>query len=298
MRRVLVVVLWSGLMTLASLSSEAASAPAPSPSPSVWGVSLFNGRDLSGWDTWLGIPHASVTGLDLPKDEAGKYTAAQGLNTDPKHVFTVVTVDGAPAIRISGEMFGALTSREEYGDFHLRLEFKWGEKKWPPKENAARDSGILYDAVGEPGAADNKAWMRSLECQVQEHDTGDFWGVGGTFADVAGDAEGEGKDRKVVHRPGAPVVTVGASPRRAIKALDNENPTGEWNTVEVLCLRGTCRHVVNGKTNLVLTNPRQAAPDGALVPLTKGRLQIQSEGAEVFYRNIQVRSISEWPAGF
>ncbi|HEV7500267.1 MAG TPA: hypothetical protein VGQ33_09705, partial [Vicinamibacteria bacterium] len=78
MRRVLVVVFWSGLMTLASLSSEAAPAPAPSPSPSAWGVSLFNGRDLSGWDTWLGIPHASVTGLDLPKDEAGKYTAAQG----------------------------------------------------------------------------------------------------------------------------------------------------------------------------------------------------------------------------
>ena len=270
---------------------------APSPSPSVWGVSLFNGRDLSGWDTWLGIPHASVSGLDLPKDETGKYTAAQGLNSDPKHVFTVVTVDGAPAIRISGEMFGALTSREEYGDFHLRLEFKWGEKKWPPKENAARDSGILYYAVGEPGAADNKAWMRSLECQVQEHDTGDFWGVGGTFADVAGDAEGEGKDRKVVHRPGAPLVAVGGTPRRAIKALDNERPTGEWNTVEVMCVRGTCRHVVNGKTNLVLTNPRQPGADGAMVPLTKGRLQIQSEGAEVFYRNIQVRPISELPPG-
>jgi len=198
MRRVLVVVFWSALMTLASLPSETAPAPAPSPSPSVWGVSLFNGRDLAGWDTWLGIPHASVTGRDLPKDEAGKYTAAQGLNTDPKHVFTVVTVDGAPAIRISGEMFGALTSREEYGDFHLRLEFKWGEKKWPPKENAARDSGILYDAVGEPGAADNKAWMRSLECQVQEHDTGDFWGVGGTGVDVAADVTGEGKERRAV----------------------------------------------------------------------------------------------------
>jgi hypothetical protein len=204
----------------------------------------------------------------------------------------VVTVDGAPAIRISGEMFGALTSREEYGDFHLRLEFKWGEKKWPPKEGAARDSGILYYAVGEPGAADNKAWMRSLECQVQEHDTGDFWAVGGTTAEVAGDAEGEGKDRKMVHRPGAPVVTVGVTPRRAIKALDNEKPTGEWNAVEVICLRGTCVHVVNGKTNLVLTNPRQPGADGAMVPLTKGRLQIQSEGAEVFYRNIQVRPIT------
>ena len=270
---------------------------APSPSPSGGWVPLFNGRDLSGWDTWLGVPHASVTGLDLPKDDTGKYTAAQGLNTDPKKVFTIVTVDGTPVIRISGEMFGALTSREEYGDFHLRLEFKWGERKWPPKENAARDSGILYYAVGEPGAADNKAWMRSLECQVQEHDTGDFWAVGGTFVDVAGDSEGEGKDRKVVHRPGAPVVTVGAVPRRAIKALDNEKPTGEWNTVEVLCLRGTCLHVVNGKTNLVLTNPRQAGPDGVLAPLTKGRLQIQSEGAEVFYRNIEVRPIVAFPAG-
>jgi hypothetical protein len=283
------------LMTLAPIPIQAA--PSPSPSPSVEWTALFNGKDLSGWDTWLGVPHASVTGLDLPKDETGKYTAAQGLNSDPKKVFTVVTVDGAPAIRISGEMFGALTSRGEYGDFHLRLEFKWGEKKWPPRETVARDSGILYYAVGEHGAADNKAWMRSLECQVQEHDVGDFWSVGGNAVDVAGDAEGEGKDRRLVHRPGAPLVTVGETPRRAIKALDNENPTGAWNTVEVLCLAGKCLHVVNGKVNLVLTSPRQPAADGGMVPLTKGRLQIQSEGAEVFYRSITVRPISAFPAG-
>ena len=288
--RVVVVV----VMTLAAMSIQAA--PPPSPSPSVEWTSLFNGKDLAGWDTWLGIPHASVTGLDLPRDEAGKYTAAQGLNSAPKKVFTIVTVDGAPAIRISGEMFGALTSRDELSDFHLRLEFKWGEKKWPPKESAARDSGLLYYAVGEHGAADNKAWMRSLECQVQEHDTGDFWAVGGNIVDVAGDAEGEGKDRKIVHRRGAPILSVGGTPRRAIKSVDNENPTGAWNTVEVLCLRGTCLHVVNGKTNLVLANPRQTAADGTLVPLTKGRLQIQSEGAEVFYRNIQVRPIAAFPA--
>ena len=65
-----------------------------------------------------------------------------------------------------------------------------------------------------------------------------------------------------------------------------------------MCLRGTCVHVVNGKTNLVLTNPRQpGSRTAAIVPLTKGRLQIQSEGAEVFYRNIQVRPISELPPG-
>ncbi len=280
--------------SLMALLAGMASAADPSPE---W-TSLFNGRDLSGWDTWLGIPNAAVTGLDLPRDADGKYTTAVGLDADPRHVFTVVSVDGAPAIRISGEIFGALTSRGEWSDFHLQAQFKWGEKKWPPKENAARDSGILYYAVGEQGQADNKSWMRSLECQVQEHDTGDFWAVGGTRADVAGEASGEGKDRRVVYTPGAPVTTIGDTPRRAIKSLDAENPTGAWNTVEVLCLRGTCRHVVNGKVNLVLASPRQPGPDGTAVPLTGGRLQIQSEGAEVFYRNIAVRPITELPAAY
>jgi len=260
-------------------------------------TSLFNGHDLSGWETWLGIPHASVTGLDLPRDAAGKYTQPMGLNTDPRHVFTVVTVDGAPAIRISGEMFGALTSREEYDDFHLRAEFKWGEKKWPPREANPRDSGILYYAVGEQGGADNHTWMRSLECQVQEHDVGDLWAVGGTAADVAADLRGEGKERAFAFRRGAPVADVNASgmARRAIKSADYEKPTGEWNTVEVVCLRGTCVHAVNGKVNLVLSRARQPGKDGAMVPLTRGRLQIQSEGAEVYYRQIAVRKVSAFP---
>jgi hypothetical protein len=280
-----------------SVMALALGGPATAAEPSAEWTPLFNGRDLSGWETWLGIPHRSVAGLDLPKDADGKYTAPQGLGADPKKVFSVVTMDEEPAIRISGEMFGALTGLQEYGDFHLRLEFKWGEKKWPPRETALRDSGILYYAVGPHGAADNKSWMRSLECQVQEHDVGDFWGVGGTLVEVGGEVRGEGKERHVVHKPGAPMVAVGADPRRAIKALDNENPTGAWNTVEVLCLRGACLHAVNGKVNMVLRNPRQLAADGATtVPLTKGRLQIQSEGAEVYYRNIAIRPLSEWPA--
>jgi hypothetical protein len=246
---------------------------------------LFNGRDLSGWDTWLGIPYGSAD------------RAALGLNADPRAVFSVVQVDGAPAIRISGETFGALTGREEYGDFHLRVAFKWGEKKWPPRENARRDSGILYYAVGPLGATNNKAWMRSLECQVQEHDVGDFWGVEGAMADVTGEKTGEGKDLAVVFKKGAPPVPIDGTPRRAIKAEDNEKPTGAWNTVEVACLRGTCVHAVNGKVNLVLTNPRQPGPDGGIVPLSRGRLQIQSEGAEVFYRDIAIRPITAFPPG-
>jgi hypothetical protein len=57
-------------------------------------------------------------------------------------------------------------------------------------------------------------------------------------------------------------------------------------------------HAVNGKVNMVLVNPLQPGPIGSMVPLTKGRIQIQSEGAEVFYRNITVRSISAFPPGY
>ena len=33
-----------------------------------------NGRDLGGWEMWARWPHASVTGVDVPKDENGAYT--------------------------------------------------------------------------------------------------------------------------------------------------------------------------------------------------------------------------------
>jgi hypothetical protein len=257
-------------------------------------VKIFDGRDLSGFETWLGVPHKAVTGLSLPRNAEGAYTEALG-TADPKQVYSVVQHDGAPAIRISGEIFGALTGKQEYDDFHLKLQFKWGEKKWPPRENVVRDSGILYYAVGPHGASgNNKAWMRSLECQVQEGDVGDYWGVAGAIVDVEGDRTGEGKDQKTVYRTGSPVVSIDGSPRRAIKAFDNEK-AGAWNTVEVLCAKGTCVHVVNGKVNLVLTNPRQPKEGGGNEPLLKGKLQIQSEGAEVFYRDIQVRRIAEIP---
>lgn len=268
---------WFRLAAASVVLLVASAAGADEKKASGW-TSLFNGRDLAGWETWL-APH--------------------GLNVDPTQVFTVVQVDGKPAIRISGELFGALTGPQEYGDFHLRLEFKWGERKWPPRENVARDSGILYYAVGEHGASPNKAWMRSLECQVQEHDVGDYWGVAGALVDVAGErrSAGEGKEPVVYYKKGAPALTVEGPTPRAIKAFDNEHPTGAWNTVEVLCVRGTCMHAVNGKVNLVLTSPRQPA-DAGTAPLTKGRLQLQSEGAEVFYRNVEIRPIAEFPKAY
>ena len=92
---------------------------------------------------------------------------------------------------------------------------------------------------------------------------------------------------------GAPKV-VGTT-RRVIKSPTVEKPNGQWNTIELYCLGQTSVHVVNGRTALVLTGLRQKS-DAGETPLTRGRLQLQSEGSEVFYRNIELRPIRAIPA--
>jgi len=87
-------------------------------------------------------------------------------------------------------------------------------------------------------------------------------------------------------------------PNHANKGFDNEKPHGEWNTLELICFEGTSYHIVNGKVVMALYNSRYKNNDGKIVPLTKGRIQIQSEAAEVFYKNIQIKSIKKLPRKF
>ena len=110
--------------------------------------------------------------------------AVLGLNRDPLGVFTVQIVDGEPVLRITGQVFGGLTSLQSFDNFHLRTQQRWGTLKWEPRLNAVRDNGILIFCVGEHGAG-GKNWMRSQECQVQEGDIGDWWPIAGAMVDVA-----------------------------------------------------------------------------------------------------------------
>ncbi len=196
---------------------------------------LFNGKNLDGWHVY--IRHA---------DKATDPTS------DPKGVFKVE--DGV--IHVSGEEFGCLTTNEEFSDYHLTLEFKWGENRYPPRENAKRDSGVLVHCVGP-----DKVWTKSIECQIQEGDCGDFWMVDGTALTVRGER----------HKSG-----------RAAKTKDAEKPSGEWNTVEVICEGGKITNKVNG----------QIVNEGTDASVTKGKILLQSEGAEVYFRNVKIEPLS------
>ncbi|HYG19927.1 MAG TPA: DUF1080 domain-containing protein [Ohtaekwangia sp.] len=138
-------------------------------------IVLFNGTDLQGWDTYLGPSFDTV--------QHKRDTIPLGLNHDTLNVFSVVQLDGGPVLRVSGERFGGISTHQDFANYHLTLEFRWGKKKWPPKDSSKRDSGILYHAVGDHGA-DFGFWMRSQEFQVQEGDCGDYWGVAGGIFDI------------------------------------------------------------------------------------------------------------------
>jgi len=62
---------------------------------------------------------------------------------------------------------------------------------------------------------------------------------------------------------------------------DVEKPTGEWNTMVVICQGDTLTYLVNG----VLVNQGRGANQ------TRGKLQFQSEGAEILFRKIEIRPL-------
>jgi hypothetical protein len=148
----------------------------------------------------------------------------------------------------------------------------------------------LYHCVGPHGAGSG-AWMQSFENQIQENDFGDFWSVAGVIVDVAGERQG-GQRGPVTFKKGGQKFTGWTN--RIIRNPRADKERGQWNTVELYAVGQTSVHVINGQTNMILTGLRRRV-DGQEVPLTKGKLQFQSEAAEVFYRNIEIRQIEKIP---
>ena len=236
---------------------------------------LFNGKDLNNWDSWL--RSTSDSGY------SGPYHQPIGLNNDPLHVFTVH--DGV--LHVSGEVWGAVTYKEDFGNYHLRFQTKWGEKKYAPKDKLARDGGLLFHCTEGYDYAFN-CWMRSMEMQVQEKEIGDFFNVGG------GDAEFQfTKNVKTVYNETADQYDanepLARHPGRIWRSGDFESPKGQWTTCELVARHSDAVFIVNGfVVNRLFNIYRKDLGQ----QVTHGMIQFQSEGAEQFYKKIEIRPVS------
>ena len=204
------------------------------------------------WIRELGVNHllngTDTTGWYSYLDKLGK-------NQDPEGNFKIEQ----GLLHVEGKNFGYLATEQSYANYYLKVVFKWGQHQYAPRATGKRDSGILYHfAAGVP----DKIWPRSFECQVQEGDCGDYWCVDGASLDSANPSAIEWNMKRI--------------PRTA----DFEHPSGEWNTIEIICNGGQSEHYVNGHLVNAGTNANVNA----------GKILLQSEGAEIFFKSADLIS--------
>jgi hypothetical protein len=237
---------------------------------------LFDGKDLSNWDVII----------DGQKP---------GSNKDPNGIFQIH--DGVVHVykdAVDGKTvpYGYFLTKKEYSRYHLRFEFKWGTKKFEPRYKKPRDAGVLYHVVGE-----KKIWPRSLELQVEEKGVGDFLTVYGARAASTIDPgftakKGSGRFLEPA-QGGVPFVLGGPGVYWLYR-----NPAAEkdgWNTMELI-VHGSDKavHKVNGQVVNRAGDFHQLDTDGKTwITLKGGKILFQAEAAEIFYRNIEIKSL--WP---
>jgi hypothetical protein len=191
-------------------------------------VKLFNGKDLTGWKTFLD-----------PKSKA-----------TPGEIWSIK--DGV--IICQGNVNGYLITDKDYGDYVLRVQWRWGDKV-----TRGRNSGVFVHVLGP-----DKIWPKGIEAQLMSGRAGDFWLVDG-FALKIDPAR---QDKK--------------TPRHYFRMKDDvEKPVGEWNQYEITCQGDKIKLVVNGQ----LVNEASGAE------ATKGKILLQSEGAEVHFRNVELKPL-------
>jgi hypothetical protein len=233
---------------------------------------VYNGENLDNWDKYPGTP---LKGFD---------SLAQAATVDK--VFSIVEEEGEKLIRISGEINGSLATRDTFANYHLQLVFRWGDDVY-----TNRNSGLLYHSFGPFGEAIG-TWMVNIECQLMHGRLGDTYLMNNTYCETAVKETEEGFQ----YLPGGEVKKFSEehNGQGIRKAADVENPVGEWNKVDLYCVGRTAVHVVNGQTVMVNENTGKIE-NGNVIPLTSGKIQLQSEGGELFIKTIRIKPLKKIP---
>jgi len=239
-------------------------------------ITLFNGKDLAGWTT-----HLHATG---DKDPDGAFGVKDG----------VIHMQG-------GDHRGYLATKQAYKDYHFTCEYKWGTKTDGGKY--VRNSGVLVHCTGKDNSAGERksfgrgAWITSLELQLAQGCEGDFIVIRGL--DEAGqrlDAKMSSKvriaeDKNTRWDPNGLLVHYSgrqfwwSKHEAGFKELldtrgkdDVASKVGEWTKVEVIAKGTTVTVKINGET----------VNEAIDVFPASGRIALQNEGHEVFFRNVTI----------
>lgn len=228
-------------------------------------VPLFNGKNMEGFYTYMQRSGKNV-------DPQGYYKVENGM----LHLMDI------PQTTATQET-GYFATEKSYGNCRLRIEYKWGPKKFAPNANT-HDSGVLYFCNGA-----DKLWPSTLEFQVADGLVGDLWQLNNAYNMQT--TVKSVSDRQKVYLPadagGVPwTFASGSFIQRSATA---ELPT-DWNTLEVIMDQNNATQIVNGKTVLKITG-LVTRTDGK--PVTEGRIGMQCQGSEMWIRKIEIQPLGK-----
>ncbi len=221
---------------------------------------------------------------------------------DPRRVFRVT--DGM--LHFTGEGLGSLITNKEYRDYHLVLEFKWGDKVFAPRTEKTKDSGLLIHSRGADGGYDG-TWMPSIEVQIIEGGMGDYILVTGADKDggqvpISLTCESDrDRDKEVIWKASGKRETFDLKNRKRINWFgrdpdwadklgfrgknDIDHTQTEWTRFDVICDGGHVQNYVNG----TLVNEAFDVTPNA------GRIQLQVELAEIYFRRWVLFPVGKGP---
>ncbi len=235
-------------------------------------TSLFNGKDLTGWYTFL---------------------QKHGKDRDPDHVIAIE--DGAihlykDAPEREQVVMGYICTEKEYGNYHLRFQYRWGTKKFEPRYEMKRDAGLYYHLNGP-----DKVWPQGLQFQIEQTNVGDLITLLGFELDTWIDPKTRSQDQATFldEGKGGEARVLGGKGIAYQKHLAGEWEVDGWNTIEVITKGATTVHILNGQTvnrgqNIRYTDPLKP---GSTKPVTQGRIALEIEAAEIYFRNVEIREL-------
>ena len=218
----------------------------------------------SGPDSTSLIDDTRITGLS--KKTADEHTPLfNGKNLDgwtfvlddPKaKMEDVWAVREGGLLYCKGQPRGYLrTKRDDFENYELTLEWRW------PPGTKGGNNGVLVHTT-DPGVLG--IWPRSHEIQLNNGHAGDIWVIG-TKIEIP-DPEGRIRDR------------------RHLNLTDNsEKKLGEWNKLRIVC---------DGDDLTIYVNDDKVNYASKLSQ-TKGAICLQSEGAEIEYRKLELRPLAK-----
>ena len=159
-----------------------------------------------------------------------------------------------------GPNAGYLMSEHSYTDFELTAEFRWNTDTTFVRKNNKMNSGLMYLV---PVATPDTLWPQGIQFQIKEGATGDFILLQNVTLSVNGKEKGPGRS-VVVER-----------------SADAEKPTGEWNTLHIICKDGKIIQELNGKVVNQGSNPS----------VKKGRVLLQYEGFPIDFKKVELTEL-------